>query len=174
MDNIVEIWKDIPEYEGLYQVSNLGNIKSLSRRNKKRVNQERLMKLKLNSSGYYQVWLYKNNKDRGFFVHRLVALVFIPNKNNLPEVNHIDAIKINNVVSNLEWCTHLQNMKHANNLGLISTKEMTESKRKYTKNDLDRVIELRNLNKSHREISKQTGIHKSTVKRMIDKSYDYL
>ena len=173
MDNL-EIWKDIPEYEGLYQVSNFGNVKSLARRNKNRVNQEKLMKLKLNSSGYYQVWLCKNNHNKGFFVHRLVALVFIPNENNLPEVNHIDAIKTNNIISNLEWCSHVDNMKHANKLGLISTKEMTKSKRKYTKNDLHKVLELKTANKSHRQISKDTGIHKSTVKRMIDKKYDCL
>ena len=74
MDNL-EIWKDIPEYEGLYQVSNLGKVKSLARKNKNRVNQEKLMKLKLNSSGYYQVWLCKNNQDKGFFVHRLLAFI---------------------------------------------------------------------------------------------------
>lgn len=169
-----EIWVDVPNYEGLYQVSNLGNVKSLFRRNKNRVNQEKLMKFKLNSSGYYQVWLCKNNYDKGFFVHRLVALAFIPNENNLSEVNHIDAIKTNNVVSNLEWCSHTDNMKHANKLGLISTKEMTESKRKYTKIDLDKVLELRAANKSHIQISKDTGIHKSTVKRMVDKKYNYL
>lgn len=169
-----EIWIDVPNYEGLYQVSNLGNVKSLFRRNKNRVNQERLMKLKLNSSGYYQVWLCKNNHDKGFFVHRLVALAFITNENYLPEVNHIDAVKTNNVVSNLEWCSHLDNMKHANSLGLITIKEMTEAKRKYTKNDLDKALELKAVNKSHREISKETGVHKSTVKRMIDKGYDYL
>lgn len=169
-----EIWKDVPEYEGLYQISNLGNIKSLSRRNKNRINQEKLMKLKLNSSGYYQVWLCKNNKDKGFFVHRLVALAFISNENNFPEVNHIDTVKINNTTSNLEWCTHSYNMKHANSLGLISIKKMTESKIKYTKNDLNKVIELKNLNKSHREISEQTGVHISTVKRMIDKKCNYL
>ena len=173
MDNL-EIWKDIPEYENLYQISNLGRVKSLSRRNKKRVNQEKFMKLILNSYGYYQVWLCKNNQSKGFLVHRLVALAFIPNENNLSEVNHIDAIKTNNVVSNLEWCSHTDNMKHANKLGLISTKEMTESKRKYTKIDLDKVLELRAANKSHIQISKDTGIHKSTVKRMVDKKYNYL
>lgn len=172
MDNL-EIWKDVPNYEGLYQVSNLGNVKSLARKNKNRVNREKIMKLKLNNSGYYQVWLCKNNKSKGFFVHRLIALTFVPNLNNFPEVNHIDAVKTNNKVSNLEWCTHMDNMKHANNLGLISIKEMTEAKRKYTQVDLNMVLELNKLNKSHKEISKETGIHKSTVKRMIDKNYNY-
>ena len=172
MDNL-EIWKDIPNHEGLYQVSNLGNVKSLARRNKNRVNKETIMRLRLNDFGYYQVWLCKNNKSKGFFVHRLVALTFLPNINNLKEVNHIDAVKTNNNVSNLEWCNHADNMRHANNLGLISIKEMTKAKRKYTDIDLNRVIELRKANKSHNEISKKTGIHKSTVKRMIDKGYDY-
>lgn len=105
-----EIWKDIPNYEGRYQVSNLGNIKSLSFKNQ---NFESLLKPSLNSSGYYKVELYKDKKSKVFYVHRLVATVFIPNPENKSEVNHIDGNKINNIVSNLEWNTISENQKHA-------------------------------------------------------------
>ena len=101
-----EIWRDIAGYKGLYQVSNLGNVKSL---NYNRTGKERVLKPKTNRNGYLQVVLSKDNKQKFFYVHRLVALHFIPNTNNLPEVNHIDENKSNNCVTNLEWCSSKYN-----------------------------------------------------------------
>lgn len=98
-----EIWKDVVGYEGYYQISNLGNVM----RNKKQ------LKKIVDKNGYVFVRLYKNGKQKHFSVHRLVAVAFIPNPQNLPEVNHIDANKENNFVNNLEWCTHTENMVHA-------------------------------------------------------------
>lgn len=104
-----EEWKDIEGYEGLYQISNLGRVKSLERiverigKGKILVN-ERIRNV-TNCRGYLQVKLFKNKKYRMFFVHRLVAQAFIPNPNNYPEVNHKDENKENNRVDNLEWCT---------------------------------------------------------------------
>ena len=92
-----EIWKDIKGYEGLYQISNFGNIKSL-RTNK-------LVKAFKNTKGYCQVSLWNNNVKKMFVVHRLVAQEFIPNPNNLLQVNHKDEDKKNNNVDNLEWCS---------------------------------------------------------------------
>jgi hypothetical protein len=105
-----EIWKDIPNYEGFYQVSNLGNIKSLHYNQQ---NIEKILKQTKNSSGYYKVELYKNKKSKIFYVHRIVAMAFIPNPKNKSEVNHIDGNKLNNNVSNLEWNTISENQKHA-------------------------------------------------------------
>ena len=116
-----EIWKDIKGYEGIYQVSNLGRVKALERtwysgRNgcTKRTKPEHIMKYRLaKNTGYCLLKLVKNGVEKHVFVHRLVAETFIPNPNNLPEVNHIDGNKENNCVDNLEWCTEKENISHA-------------------------------------------------------------
>ena len=107
----MEIWKDIPEYEGLYQISNLGNVKSLYRlANNNHIIKERILKPQENYNGYFIVNLYKNNKMQARFVHRLVGKVFINNPNNYNYINHIDKNKSNNKVNNLEWCTQSYNV----------------------------------------------------------------
>ena len=118
MDNFnieKEIWKDIPDFEGLYQVSNFGRIKSLERKefmarnNCYKVRKERVLKANITTKGYERVRLYKNGKGKNIFVHRLVAIVFIKNPNNHPIINHIDEDPLKNHVSNLEWCNHSYN-----------------------------------------------------------------
>ena len=116
------IWKDIPEYEGLYQVSNFGEVKSLPKIrnifNTYYFSKEKILKHALNDSGYKIVVLAKNKKAKTLRVHRLVALAFIDNFENKPQVNHKDGNKLNNNVNNLEWCTNGENEKHAYKLGL--------------------------------------------------------
>ena len=115
-----EIWKDIQNYDGLYQVSNLGNVKSLERyfpsKNPKtpiaHVN-EKILKLSANKKGYLSANLYKNGKMKNIQVHRLVAQAFLPNPSNKLYVNHIDGNKCNNRVDNLEWVTPSENLHHA-------------------------------------------------------------
>ena len=97
-----EIWKDKKDYEGLYQVSNCGRVKSI------KFGKEKILKQSIRH-GYYCVNLYKNGKHKNYYVHRLVAEAFIDNTDNLSCVNHKDENKQNNVVSNLEWCTHEYN-----------------------------------------------------------------
>lgn len=106
-----EIWKDIPGFEGLYQVSNHGNILSV-KRNKCR-------KIRKDKWGYSIIDLNKDSGQRRFFIHRLVAEAFIPNPGNLAEVNHIDGNKQNNRAENLEWCNHYTNIHHAFATGLM-------------------------------------------------------
>lgn len=101
-----EIWKDIKDYENLYQVSNLGNVKSL-RTNKN-------LYYSKTTKGYLKAGLYKNGKRKMCFVHRLVAEAFILNTNNKSCVNHKDCNILNNNVSNLEWCTHKENNTYKN------------------------------------------------------------
>lgn len=104
-----EIWKDIKGYEGLYQISNLGNVKSFvssSRYN----NEPHLLKQHIGNNGYPSVSLYiSKGKKRGYLIHKLVADAFLENPNNYPCVNHKDENKLNNKVNNLEWCTYSYN-----------------------------------------------------------------
>ena len=124
----IEIWKDIPEYKGIYQVSNLGRVKRLqtsqNRSNNKKLNlKEKLLNGTINYFGYKKVQLYKDSKFKTFSVHRLVAICFIENKLNKPQVNHIDGNKLNNIVENLEWCNNSENQLHAWKLGLNRTSD---------------------------------------------------
>lgn len=137
-----EVWKDIPNYEGLYQASNLGNIKVLDRivncgikNNKTIIRKSRLLKQRINQ-GYYEVALSKNGKKRFLKVHRLIAITFIPNLNKLPSINHKDENKLNNCIDNLEWCT----IKYNCNYG-------TRNKKIYKNNPFKHLkVELYDLN----------------------------
>lgn len=104
-----EIWKDIKEYEGMYEISNMGRVKSL------KCGKEMIMKKTLDK-GYELVGLYKDGVPKLHRVHRLVAIQFISNPNNYPIINHIDEFPNNNHVDNLEWCTHLHNNTHGTRL----------------------------------------------------------
>lgn len=112
----MEIWKDINGYEGIYQISNSGKVKSFHH------NKETILKSHI-GNGYLKVQLKKNNKCKCVYIHRLVAEAFIPNPNNFLEVNHKDECKINNSVSNLEWCNHIYNNNYMNKTQ--STKKKT-------------------------------------------------
>lgn len=125
----MEEWRDIEGYEGLYQVSNEGRVKSLQREitykdGRKKIIRERILHNFLNDLGYYHVMLSKNSVTKRYKVHRLVAKAFIPNPDNLPVINHKDECKTNNVVcfnpdgsidtesTNLEWCTQGYNVRY--------------------------------------------------------------
>lgn len=105
----MEIYKDIEGYEGLYQVSNKGNVKSFVNNNG--VSREKVLKPAIRN-GYKKVDLCKNKTKKTYSIHRLVAQAFIENPNNYPCINHKDECKTNNVVENLEWCTHKYNTNY--------------------------------------------------------------
>ena len=116
--NLKEIWKPIVGYEGYYEVSNFGNVKSLTRKvsgklGSIRNTKERILAKRFNHDGYSQVYLGKNSIFKGKMVHRLMAEVFIKNPLNKKEVNHKDGIKDNNNINNLEWCTPSENIIHS-------------------------------------------------------------
>lgn len=132
-----EIWKDIKNYEGYYQVSNFGNVRSVERivdysDGIKRLRKGSILKAEKNRNGYLRITLSKSSKVKKVMIHRLVAQAFIPNPDNLPEINHKDENKTNNFVfvnkdgsvdlnkSNLEWCTRLYNMRYGTRLKKLS------------------------------------------------------
>lgn len=136
-----EIWKDIPGYEGLYQASNLGNIKSLKREhyipsiNKKIwILKEKILKQALCKDGYKIVVLTRNKKRKTYTVHKLIAMTFIPKIKNKTQVNHKDGNKLNNSIKNLEWCNNSENIRHAYNNNLI---DITKKYKKINQYDLE-------------------------------------
>lgn len=112
-----EIWKDVVGYEGLYQVSNMGAVKSLI--------SHKILRQSPTNCGYYKVQLYRDGYGKMHYTHRLVATAFIPNPLGKCQVNHIDGIKANNNVMNLEWASPSDNQKHAINHGLRERSPMT-------------------------------------------------
>lgn len=110
-----EIWKDIKGYENKYQISNKGRVRNLTY---KRQKVPKVLKPFSTYRGYYRVSLFRNNRRKDVFIHRLVALTFIPNPNNYPVINHKNGNKSDNRIENLEWCTQSENVKHAYNTGL--------------------------------------------------------
>lgn len=129
-ETITEIWKPIKNYEGLYEVSNLGRVKSLERTCIGKgggiypIKEKVLIQSKTRKeTPYYKVSLSKNGIVKDYMVHRLVAETFIDNPNNLPVINHIDCDTSNNCVDNLEWVTQKQNVNHSYKLGHIDTKK---------------------------------------------------
>ena len=120
----MEIWRDIHGYEGKYQVSNYGRIKSLYT--------NKLKKATIKNTGYKCVDLYLNGKRENKTIHRLVAMAFIPNPNSYKVINHIDGNKLNNNVNNLEWCTQSYNIKHSydNNLHIPTIEKAINSRKR--------------------------------------------
>lgn len=118
-----EIWKDVFGYEGYYMISTLGNVKSLTRTYKdslgRIVTRKGRIQKKYIRRNYWSVWLNKDNKSTPFSIHRLVAIHFVFNYQNREYVNHINGDKLNNVFTNLEWCTAKENTNHAISTGLI-------------------------------------------------------
>ena len=122
-----EQWKPIQEFNGEYEVSNLGRVRSMKRYCGM---VGRIMPQTIQRTGYYAVTFHMNNKAYCRKVHRLVIEAFTPNPDSLPCINHIDGNKLNNHVSNLEWCTYQANMQHAVRTGLTHPHRWTDEERK--------------------------------------------
>lgn len=117
----MEVFKDIKGYEGLYQISNYGRVKSLNYNN---TGKERILIPGKGRSGYLQVKLCKKGKQKNHLVHRLVAQAFMPNPDNLPEVNHINEVKTDNRVENLEFCDRKYNTNYGTGIQRKAEKQI--------------------------------------------------
>lgn len=185
-----EIWKDIEDYEGLYQVSNFGRIKSLDKivkgRNNYHLRKGKILIGRNDGGGYLMVALYKNRKRKDIKIHRLVAQAFIPNIENKPEINHIDRNKNNNSDSNLEWVTSKENSIHfietgatlnfynnakkqglkygGNKKAMDILKNKLSKKVKQINPDTSKVIKIWD---SSMEIQRKLGIPNQTISRSI-------
>jgi hypothetical protein len=138
-----EIWKDIKDYEGLYQISNLGKIKSLARKtNNQFCKEDIILKLWLSPTGYLVINLHKNGKMKYFTVHRLVLKNFVSNPLNKLEINHKDGNKQNNNLNNLEWATSSENHKHAFKLNLMDNKGEQNPQHKLTEWDVKMIRKM--------------------------------
>ena len=169
-----EIWKAIKGYEGLYEVSNMGKVRSLDRiiverngKTQKRKGKELFFTVsKIDDKGHMpraRVQLWKNNKSRLLQVHRLVAEAFIPNPEEKETVNHIDGNALNNNVQNLEWSTYSENQKHAYETGLMNVK------RNYRPSNARKVVAIHQITgeeivcDSCTQLSREIGCSRTTV-----------
>ena len=151
------IWKDIEGYEGLYQVSNTGLVRSFYQ-----TKEGKLLTLVKDKGGYLRARLYKNKKQTSFLVHRLVALAFIPNPENKATVNHKDENKLNNFVDNLEWATSAENNLYGSHCQKISkalrNREDTSKKIK--------CVETGEIYPSISEAARKNSAHFAAVSRV--------
>ena len=160
-----EIWKDIKGYEGLYQVSNFGGIRSLKRKNGYGSRRKtHLKKFKITRYGRAEVGLSKNGKLKTYFVHRLVAKAFIPNPFDKPCINHKDGNPLNNNVNNLEWVTYKENDLHARRNKLYAgeknnTAKLREKDVLFIRNNYGRI--------SYKELARKFNIVPNHVYKVV-------
>lgn len=142
-----EVWLPVVGYEGFYEISNKGRLKTVkktvrTKSNGRHPRKERILNPTINQKGYYHTSLHREASVKWFTIHRLVAQAFIPNPENKPQVNHIDSTPLNNNVENLEWCTHGENMKHGFLYGRKTQKGEKNNQAKITREIAEKVREL--------------------------------
>lgn len=165
----MEIWKNVVGFEEQYEISNLGNLRSKERfvkhwRGGERKYKSNFKNIRLNDKGYFRCNLKNEGKRYDFTIHRLVALAFIPNEENKPQINHKNGIKTDNRVENLEWCNQSENVTHAVKNRLIKTK-LTDEQAK----------EIFNSQLSNRKLAKIYNVTHGIIWRIKNKkAYKHL
>lgn len=164
----MEIWKDIKGYEGFYQVSNHGRVRSIDRYivypdGKPFFKKGRILSQGLSVHGYYTVVLSVNSSHKNYRVNRLVADAFIPNPNKYPIVNHINEIKTDNRVDNLEWCTHLKNNTHGSRLLKSSQKGRNNKVKSKSVAQMDMNGKIIAVFPSTMEVQRQLGFWNGNI-----------
>lgn len=148
MDIVKEVWKDVKDYEGLYEVSDHGNVRVkdrevISRWGTEYVRPEKILSPDIDKDGYCVASLRKDSINKRFKIHRLVAMTFIPNPENKPTVNHKNGIKDDNCITNLEWMNHKEQRKHAEETGLFKVVRGTQCRT--SKLNEEKVREIKRL-----------------------------
>lgn len=174
---IQEIWKPVVNFEGLYEVSSYGNIRTLARKitdaKKTYIRKAQNLKATKGSRGYYRIKLYNGNGFKDTSIHKEVALAFIPNPENKPYINHINGVKTDNRVENLEWCTHSENVKHAYAGGLKKQSSYCGEGNSSAKLIVEQVIAIREEykqgNTSYNELARKYGVKPNTIGYIITK-----
>jgi hypothetical protein len=151
-------WKPVKGYDGLYEVSTDGTVRSLPRK----YCVGKIIKPNLNKKGYYTHGLSKNSKGKTINLHQILAKAFLPNPHNLTEVNHKDGDKLNNDLSNLEWTDRKGNASHASVWGLMAWGE----RQHLSKLTINQVIEIRNSSLTTRRLAEIYGINQSNISRI--------
>lgn len=166
-----EIWKGIPGYESLYEISNTGKVKSLSIKKAYgrycQIRPEIILRPSIKKRGYHQVALNNVHGERKHFgIHQLVALVFIPNPENKPTVNHKNGDKSNNHYLNLEWATNKEQINHADSTGL---RNISGSRSKRSKLTETQVLKIRELygSKPLKELAMDFNIYHGNIRKII-------
>ncbi len=162
-----EVWRDVLGYEGYYQVSNMGRIKSLSRSTYHFKNKERLFKMNPEKDGGIRVFLSKDLKNTRFQLHRLVAFAFIPNPKNLPFINHISGNRADNRVENLEWVTPSENILHAYRIGLKNAEGMNNGQAKLKDEDIIKIKQLYKDGVFQKEIAKIFNVCRPLISMIV-------
>ena len=156
-----EIWKDIPGYEGVYQVSNMGILRSCH------FGREKILKISHTSHGYSCASLYINGIQKNILMHQIVCAVFLDNRKAFRCINHKNGIKTDNRVDNLEWCTHRENTLHSYSLGLQNAPKAWNSKRSRINEKQAREILALSKTMSNNKISKIFGVSSVTIDRFM-------
>lgn len=158
----MENWLPIAGYEGFYEVSDMGNVRSL----KRKTTNGKVLAQKNSTGGYPTVCLCKNNQKKSFVVHRLVAIAFIENQGNKPEVNHKNGIRTDNRASNLEWVTRSENERHAYKVLGKSPQAYWKGKpRKFARKFTDEQVRLiRQDARPSSQIAAEYGVSKTAIR----------
>ena len=164
-----EIWKDIIGYEGLYQISNFGRVKSLAKPCGFTNLPEMIRRTKVKPNGYEIIILSKNNQKKTFHIHRLVAMAFLNDYSDKLDVNHKDGNKLNNKLTNLEMCTHSENIRHAYTTGLMKAASGEKSGR--SKLTRQMVLDIRNafeLYHNYSKVGNLFNVNSGTIHAIIN------